>query len=445
ANRYFMRGNQRVDLLSGETVTLWEGTPAAQVGSRDGRYLYLYFDGGTEILCVDVWAGLKGLVSLSEDFLAEAMSAGEITYRLLLSHSGDQLLMSYFEPSTVAFDAESFMNVPLGERHGREETVADIINHFTVNGKPLRFYEKSRAILLAKLLFLPDYMDWAENGKDGDWKQICLEVGERMIPYLDVWATSAEVPASVVSEKLGNLSADQFDELFMIRYNDYDRYLHDEEKLPSEYGTRRDYALNGYSRGLRDALLSYCGVTPTEENKAYLDALIHSRLDAIVSQEVTVTQPELEDMIEDILLEVSPTLMGCTYAEFLQRAGFFGYPIDWAEYHLTTDSTMGDIRLSGRQFVDQDYVREFLGNITFAEGEVNIRVAARIVCPIFIKYDWITPHITLVELGYAADGRAYIVSNGLFAEITPEDVETFKTEAVSKQTQYEPVVVDRPW
>ena len=188
ANRYFMRGNQRVDLLSGETVTLWEGTPAAQVGSRDGRYLYLYFDGGTEILCVDVWAGLKGRVSLSEDFLAEAMSAGEITYRLLLSHSGDQLLMSYFEQSTVAFDAESFMNVPLGERHGREEIVADIINHFTVNGKPLRFYEKSRAILLAKLLFLPDYMDWAENGKDGDWKQICLEVGERMIPYLDVWA-----------------------------------------------------------------------------------------------------------------------------------------------------------------------------------------------------------------------------------------------------------------
>lgn len=445
ANRYVLAGHTRVDLISGETVTLWEGTPAAQTLSRDGRCLYLYFEGETDILCVDVWAGLKGRVSLSEDFLAEAMSAGEITYRLLLSHSGDQLLMSYFEPSTVAFDAESFMNVPLGERHGREETVADIINHFTVNGKPLRFYEKSRAILLAKLLFLPDYMDWAENGKDGDWKQICLEVGERMIPYLDVWATSAEVPASVVSEKLGNLSADQFDELFMIRYNDYDHYLHDEEKLPSEYGTRRDYALNGYSRGLRDALLKYCGVTPTEENQAYLDALIHGYLDAAVSQEVTISQPALEDVIEEILLEVSPTLMGCTYAEFLQRAGFFGYPIDEVEYHLTTDSTMGDIRLSGRQRVDQNYVRAFLSGVSFTEGEVEIRVAARIVCPIFIKYDWITPHITLVELGYAADGRAYVVSNGLYAEITPEDVETFKTEAVSKQTQYAHIVVDRPW
>jgi hypothetical protein len=106
---------------------------------------------------------------------------------------------------------------------------------------------------------------------------------------------------------------------------------------------------------------------------------------------------------------------------------------------------MGDIRLSGRQFVDQNYVRKFLDNITFTEGEVDIRVAARIVCPIFIKHDEITPHIKLVELGYAADGRAYIVSNGLYAEITPEDVETFKTEAVSKQTQYEPIVVDRPW
>lgn len=445
ANCYLLEENRRINLISGVTVVLWEGTPAAQMSSRDGRYIYLYFEGESVVRCVDVWTEQRGNIALDETFLEEIASASGISYRLLLNHGGDRLLMTYFKESTVAFDAESFMSVGPGERHGREETVADIINHFTVNGTPLRFYEKSRAILLAKLLFMPSYMDRADVGNAGDWKQICLDVGEQMIPYLDVWASSAEVPASVVSEKLGNLSADQFDELFRIRYSDYDRYLHNEEKLPSEYGTRRDYALDGYTRGLRDALLSFCGVTPTEENKAYLDALIHNRLDAIVSQEVTVTQPELEDMIEDILSEAAPTLMGCTYADFLQKAGFLGYPIDWAEYHLTTDSTMGDIRLSGRQFVDQDYVRKFLDNITFTEGEVDIRVAARIVCPIFIKHDEITPHIKLVELGYAADGRAYIVSNGLYAEITPEDVETFKTEAVSKQTQYEPIVVDRPW
>ena len=438
ANRYVRTGNTRVDIVTGETLTLWEGTPAAQISTRDGRYLYLYFEGETEILCVDVWIGLKGRVSLSEAFLSEAMAAGEITYRLLLSHSGDKLLMTYFVESTVAFDAESFLSVPNSERRRMVEYVEDIINHFTVNGEPLRFYEKSRAVLLAKLLFLPDYLNMseAELMGNGGWKQLCLDVGEHMIPYLDVWATSAEVPASVVSEMLGVLTEDQFEEVFLFRESRLSEYRLAEKPISDRYTKNRAYAIKDRAAAMRKELLAFYGVTATDENTAYLDALITERLEPIVSEDATATRYELQKLAEALLFDAAPAVLGTSYAELLQSAAFFDHVPHWADYRLTTDGTAGDIRCSGKQYVDQDYVREFLGGITFTEGEVELRVAARITYPVAAR------DVILFELGYAPDGMAYIRSYGLYAEITPEAVETFKTEAVSKQTQYEPVVID---
>ena len=144
--------------------------------------------------------------------------------------------------------------------------------------------------------------------------------------------------------------------------------------------------------------------------------------------------------LETLLTEAAPTILGYSYGEFLQNAAFFAYHEPWwEEYGLTTDETAGDIRCSPRQYVDQDYVRSFLSNVTFTEGDVEIRPAARISC----RLSSVT--VTLVELGYAEDGRAYVRAHGVYAEITLEDVETFKSEAVSKQTTYEPIVVDRPW
>ena len=66
----------------------------------------------------------------------------------------------------------------------------------------------------------------------------------------------------------------------------------------------------------------------------------------------------------------------------------------------------------------------------------QIRPVARISCRFSLET------VTLVELGYAEDGKAYVRAHGVYAEITPEEVEAFKTEAVSGQTQYEPVVID---
>ena len=440
ANCYLVEGNRRINLLSGETITLWEGTPAAQVSSRDGRYIYLYFEGEAVVRCVDVWTEQRGSIALDETFLEEIASAEGISYRLLMNQGEDRLLMTYFKESTVAFDAESFLNVHPSERRGLVATVEDIINHFTVNGRPLKFYEKSRAVQLSKLLFLPAYLDMIAQGDTSNWKQLCVEVGEQMIPYLDVWANSAERPTSVVAEKIGVLSADQLTELFRIRYGQYEAYLFTEETIPSNFGKRRDYALDGYTRFWRDIFLKYYGVAATEENTDYLDALIHSRLDAIVSEEVTYTKVELQQTLETLLTEAAPTILGYSYGEFLQNAAFFAYHEPWwGEYGLTTDETAGDIRCSPRQYVDQDYVRSFLSSVTFTEGDVEIRPAARISC----RLSSVT--VTLVELGYAEDGRAYVRAHGVYAEITPEDVETFKSEAVSKQTTYEPIVVDRPW
>jgi hypothetical protein len=438
ANRYVRMGSIRVDIVSGETVTLWEGTPAAQVSSRDGRYLYLYFEGETEILCVDVWSGLKGRFAVSEPFLTQAESAGEITYRLLLSHGEDRLLITYFVESTVAFDAESFLSVPNSERRRMVEYVEDIINHFTVNGQPLRFYEKSRAILLAKLLFLPDYLDMTltPSEEGGSWKQLCLEVGERMIPYLDVWATSAEVPASVVSEKLGVLTADQFEEVFLFREARLSEHLFSPKPVSDRYTKNREYAIKDCAASMRKQILAFYGVTATEENTAYLDALIIERLDAVVSETSTATRYELQRVAEALLFDAAPTVLGYSYAEFLRSAAFFENSPHWADYRLTTDGTAGDIRCGGKQYVDQDYVIAFLGGITFTEGEVELRIAARVTYPVAAR------DVILFELGYAPDGRAYVRSHGLYAEITPEAVEAFKTEAVSKQTEYEPVVID---
>lgn len=433
ANCYMVEGNQRIHLLTNETVTLWEGEPAAQVASRDGRYIYLYFTGDNSILCVDVWTGERGCLALSDSFVSEAARVGEVSYRLLLNAEENRLLMTYFTEGVVVFDSAAFLeNVVFNGTH-MVEAVEDIINYYTVNGHKLRFYEKMQAILMIKLLYIPLYLDATEqdNLNRENRLAMCVEAAEALIPYLDVWSSSAEVPRETVNSLLGYMAPDELTEYFILDMPKYRNYFEIPEKLPSAYGKRPDYALNGLSRALRDSVLGYFSTGKTDENAAYLEALVHERMEALVSEECTVLLCEFVPALNALLVEAAPTVWGGEYGEFLRTAAFFEIEEEFDNFRVITDDTAGDIRCGVEKYTDRTYVTEFLSGLTFSEGEVEITVSAKLTYSLYVNY-WKCFRITVFELGYAADGTAYVRAPGWFAEIDPALVDVFKTEAIDE-------------
>lgn len=435
-NRYAVEGSIRIDLLSGERLTLWEGEPAASATTADGRYIYLYFAGEDGVLCLDVLTGERGYLSLSESFTAAAAeataAAGEITYNLLLNAEENRLLMTYYREGQVVFDAAAFRE-GVGMAGGSiQKAIVEVVYYYTINGEPLRFYKTANAQDLLRLLAVTPYLDAVEEdrlSRDNNI-EISIRCAEALIPYLEVWAHSAEVPDGVVESMLGEMTLGMFREYFQYTMRQYDERF-DFKELDSAYGSRRDYAISGLSREFAANYAMFLGAEPDAETAARLASMAHGLLDAIVTEARFVRDYDLAAAYRSLICEITPTLTGMTYAEFIRSCRFM--EDSESVYFVTTDTTAGDIRCGLHLPYDEDFMRGFMETLSFAEGEMEIKVEARLSRRVFMKY-YVSFTQSLLEVGYAEDGKAYAVIDGYYAEITPEALETFKRDCIDRDS-----------
>jgi len=431
-NRYVVEGNLRIDLLRGETLTLWEGEPATSVVSKDGRLIYLYFSGEDRVHCLDVWTEERGYLSLSDSFTEAACEAGEITYTLLLNAEENRLLMTYFKDGQVVFDAEAFRE-NVGTAGGSiRKALEEVVHYYTINGDPLRFYEKSKAQDMLCLLAVTPYLDAlvADNTSRETNLAISIRVAEALIPYLNVWAHSAEVPDGVVESMLGDMTLTMFRDYFYTIKRYAERFK--PKELASEYGIDRDSAINGLSEEFAADYLFFLGVNATAENRGILRDKACAVLDLIVDDLRCVSEYDLSLAYRSLLCEITPALTGMTYAEFIQSCRY----MDDGESlcFVTTDNTANDIRCGLNLDYDRDFVRGFITGLTFTEGEMEIKAEGRLSRRVFMEY-WVSFSQSILEVGYAADGKAYAVIDGYYAEITPDALEEFKTRCVDRDSE----------
>jgi len=204
------------------------------------------------------------------------------------------------------------------------------------------------------------------------------------------------------------------------------------KELASEYGIDRDSAINGLSEEFAADYLFFLGVNATAENRGILRDKACAVLDLIVDDLRCVSEYDLSLAYRSLLCEITPALTGMTYAEFIQSCRY----MDDGESlcFVTTDNTANDIRCGLNLDYDRDFVRGFITGLTFTEGEMEIKAEGRLSRRVFMEY-WVSFSQSILEVGYAADGKAYAVIDGYYAEITPDALEEFKTRCVDRDSE----------
>ncbi len=451
ANRFVMEGNLRVDVLTGETVSLWDGTPTATAVSKDGRFMYLYFEGADHILCIDVCKAERGAISLSEGFVtqaAEAAASGTVTYGLFLNAAEDALLMTYCKEGMVVFDSVGY-----SDHNHMHDPLGDILNFYTVNGQKLHFVNKENALHLLKLFFtlkeLDVYTEEISTGINLPHSPLYLESAEELIPYLDVWGNNAELPAKILYAMIGDMTLGELTD--MTYTNDIREmltYYYKESRINTNYGYERTRALDYMARDVAKAMAEFFCVELTDEQMTAIKALLLPRLDAIVDENFQSSTAELDATFKDAFDEACPILTGMTYDAFIKTAGFLawedryidvesdGYVHDFSRYCAKTD-VVGDVRLSLQKKLGNAYLTEFLSGLTFEAGEKTVTP----ITSLFRSYSDVggLPYAGLssfLHVGYDEAGNAFVVVDGYYAPITVDEAETFKRTHVQKNQQY---------
>ena len=456
ANRFVMEGNIRVDVLTLETTLLWEGTPTATAVSKDGRFMYLYFEGADHILCIDVCKAESGVLNLSDTFVtqaAEAAATGTVTYGLFLNAAEDALLMTYCKEGVVVFDSVGY-----SDHNHMRDPLGDILNFYTVNGQKLNIINKNNALHLLKLFFtlkeLDVYTEEISTGVNLPHSPLYPQVAEQLIPYLDVWGTTAELPAKTLYAMIGDMTLGELTD--MTYTNDIREMLTDyykDHRINTSYGYDRTRALDYMARDVAKGMAEFFCVELTDEQLTAMKALLLPRLDAIVDENFQSSTAEFDAAFKDAFDEACPILTGMTYDAFIKTAGFLawedryievesdGFVHDFSRYCAKTD-VVGDVRLSLQKKLDNAYLAEFLSGLTFEAGEKEITPIASL----FRSYSDVggLPYAGLssfLHVGYDEAGNAFVVIDGYYASITEEDAETFKRTHVQKDQQY----IGRDW
>ncbi len=452
ANRFVMEENIRVDVLTLEATPLWEGTPAATAASKDGRFMYLYFEGAEHILCIDVCKAESGVLNLSDTFVtqaAEAAASGTVTYGLFLNAAEDALLMTYCKEGLVVFDSVGY-----SDHNHMHDPLGDILNFYTINGQKLHFVNKDNALHLLNLFFtlnrLDVYTEEISTGAIAPHAPLYPQIAEQLIPYLDVWGTTAELPSKTLYAMIGDMT---LGELTNMTYtNDIREMLtnyYKDHRITTNYGYDRTRALDYMARDVAKGMAEFFCVELTDEQMTAMKALLLPRLDAIVDENFQSSTAEFDATFKDAFDEACPILTGMAYDAFIKTAGFLawedkyvevtydGYVHDLSRYCAKTD-VLGDVRLSLQKKLDNAYLAEFLSGLTFEAGEKEITPIASL----FRSYDSAMgglPYAGLssfLHVGYDEAGNAFVVIDGYYASISTEEAETFKRTHVQKDQQF---------
>ncbi len=436
--RYVMEGGVRVNVVTGETLSLWEGEPATMVSSRDGRYLYLYFVGADHILCIDVCTAEKGLLALSDSFVNTAADAGDVEYRLLLSDSEEHLLMTYCKEGIVVFDSIGYENT----NHYRD-WLGGILDFYTVNGKKLNFINTETAKLMLEWLLTMENIDFYTQEISSDtsssYRTLYPKIAEQLIPYMNVWSTTAEIPQETLYTVLGDMNVAEFSDLsYTGGMSEMLTNYYKDQRISTTYGYERDRALAYLAEDMAEGMMTYFCVTPTKEQLAAASAVFLPLLENAIDENFHITVHELNSLYKDCLTEICPIATGMTYDAFIKSAGFLA----WEEKYIDieTDGTVfdrssycaktnaaGDVRFSLQKKLNKEYITSFLENLEFVAGSIEITP----ITSLFRANSYsgglsYGGTLSFLHVGYDAAGNAYVVIDGYYAPIEKEAAEEFK-------------------
>lgn len=438
--RYVMEDNLRVDVLTGERIPLWDGTPAATAASKDGRFVYLYFEGADQILCIDVCKGERGAINLSESFVTQAAEAGDVSYGLLLNKQEDRLLMTYYKEGVVVFDFEAYKSAPV-----RGNDYDALLDYYTIGGQKLNFINRKNAAALLKLLYVLERVDAIEkenlHGQESGltWRRNNARLAEALIEYLDVWGHNAEVPTALLNRMLGDISISEFE----LGYKHAVSTGNDEFEsfeLSTKYGHDEEKRLDGFARDHAKAAFVFFDVKYTDEQLAEMKALFRSVLDPAI-RNCTLTHYRQATAFASVMDEACVIATGMTYDEFMKSGAWLIMPDGNDHFHAMTNAAGGDVRFSLYKYVDYEYLKGFMKDLSFVEGEKEITSIARVYREFGIQYYSNRCDVCVLWVGYDEDGRAYACIDGYYAEITAAEAEAFKNAFVGASKRIDSPVI----
>ena len=463
---YIVEGNERIDLRTLEKTKLFDGEANAVAKTTDGRFIYLYFEGENEIVCIDAKYNTVGSLPLSEEFVEQSISAGNVTYMLFLNSDEDKLLLAYYKDGALVFDREGYLSdrgahsIPLDPEGASREyldenferNLSAVFDHYCFEGKKITVRQDENLLSLAKLICASRVDDYIKN--NGSWaeeeiKALFADLGEMLLPYFEYSGNTASVSASLVKKLSGGQSAGDIAVAF-----EYYLSRHLPSDMTAEFQTNDpiDEVTTFITNGFLKLIYGYWAEVETADRedekrlfnrlnmdvdsewmnaRVKIEPIVKKELEELLTKEngYCVRSERLVEAVQKLFPDVIEAATGLSYPEYVRSCAYLDHFISPDFFSLRTAEDGCIPQMSVKHAYDKEKLKAFLSELTFEAGEVTIIQKATLstewdlgLVP-FSYYKYCGNDI--VSVGRDSEGKAYAVISGYYAPLSEEQYEDF--------------------
>lgn len=466
AGLFVVDGNERVDLKTLEREALYEDEPKAVAKTTNGRFLYLYFEGESEITCIDAKYGTKGALPLSSEFIDQSMSVGSVNYILLLNSDEDKLLLAYYKNGALVFDREGYLSdrgahsIPLDPEGASREyldenferNLSAVFDHYCFEGKKITVHKDENLLSLAKLICASRVDDYIKN--NGSWaeeeiKALFADLGEMLLPYFEYSGNTASVSAALVKKLSGGQSAGDIAVAF-----EYYLSRHLPSDMTAEFQTNDpiDEVTTFITNGFLKLIYGYWAEVETADRedekrlfnrlnmdvdsewmnaRVKIEPIVKKELEELLTKEngYCVRSERLVEAVQKLFPDVIEAATGISYPEYVRSCAYLDHFISPDFFSLRAAEDGCIPQMSVKHAYDKEKLKAFLSELTFEAGEVTIIQKATLstewdlgLVP-FSYYKYCGNDI--VSVGRDSEGKAYAVISGYYAPLSEEQYDEF--------------------
>lgn len=463
---YIVEGNERIDLRTLEKTKLFDGEANAVAKTTDGRFIYLYFEGENEIVCIDAKYNTVGSLPLSEEFVEQSISAGNVTYMLFLNSDEDKLLLAYYKNGALVFDREGYLSdrgahsIPLDPEGASREyldenferNLSAVFDHYCFEGKKITVHKDENLLSLAKLICASRVDDYIKN--NGSWaeeeiKALFADLGEMLLPYFEYSGNTASVSAALVKKLSGGQSAGDIAVAF-----EYYLSRHLPSDMTAEFQTNDpiDEVTTFITNGFLKLIYGYWAEVETADRedekrlfnrlnmdvdsewmnaRVKIEPIVKKELEELLTKEngYCVRSERLVEAVQKLFPDVIEAATGSSYPEYVRSCAYLDHFISPDFFSLRAAEDGCIPQMSVKHAYDKEKLKAFLSELTFEAGEVAIIQKATLstewdlgLVP-FSYYKYCGNDI--VSVGRDSEGTAYAVISGYYAPLSEEQYEEF--------------------
>lgn len=462
---YIVEGNERIDLRTLEKTKLFDGEANAVAKTADGRFIYLYFEGENKIVCIDAKYNTVGSLPLSEEFVEQSISAGNVTYMLFLNSDEDKLLLAYYKNGSLVFDREGYLSdrahsIPLDPEGASREyldenferNLSAVFNHYYHKDRKITVKQDENLISLSKLLCAYKVDDYIKNNgslAEEEIKALFADLGEMLAPYFEYSGNTASVNAALVKKLSGGQSAGDIATAF-----EYFLSRHIPSDMTVEFQTRTplDEVTSFVTDGFVKLIYGYWNSPDNDEltlklynelnkdvdsawiqGKEKIEPIVRKALEKLLTEEngYKVRSEAFTEAVQEMFPDVLEAALGISYPEYIRSGAYLDHFTSPDLFLLRTAEDGCVPQMSVKHTYDKEKLKAFLSALTFEAGEVEIIQKAT------LSTDWavgLVPFSSykycgndIISVGYGTDGKAYAVISGYYSLISKEQFDEFIT------------------